>query len=126
MKIEFGYGTTVQSVEIPDENMMGVMTANPVTPPLDEEGEVWRALMNPIGTKQLSEIVKPGEKIAIVTSDVTRPMPTYRVLPLLLSELYKAGVKDEDITVVFALGSHRKHTEQEKRRLVGGSLAPFS
>lgn len=122
MKIEFGYGTTVQPVEIPDENMMGVMTANPVAPPLNEEEEIRQALKNPIGTKKLSEIAKPGEKIAIVTSDITRPMPTYRVLPLLLPELYQAGVKDEDITVVFALGSHRRHTEQEKRKLAGDSI----
>lgn len=122
VKISFGYGTTVQTVEVPDENMMGIMTANPVIPPLNEEEEIRHALMNPVGTKKLSEIVKPGEKIAIVTSDITRPMPTYRVLPLLLLELYKAGAKEEDITVVFALGSHRRQTEEEKRRLVGDSI----
>lgn len=122
MKLTFGYGTTVQPVEIPDENIMEVMTANPSAPTLDEEEEIQRAVKEPIGTKRLSEIVKPGEKIVIVTSDITRPMPTYRVMPPLLLELYKAGVKDEDITVVFALGSHRRHTEEEKRKLVGDEV----
>lgn len=53
---------------------------------------------------RLRDIVHPGEKIAIITSDITRPMPTWKVMPALLDELYDAGVKREDITLVFALG----------------------
>lgn len=87
-----------------------------------EEAEVKRALANPIESKKLSEIVKPGEKIVIITSDVTRPMPSWVVVPCLVEELEKAGVKDEDITVVFGLGSHRKQTEEEHRRLVGDAI----
>lgn len=43
----------------------------------------------------------------------------YAVLSALLDELYEAGVKAEDITLVFALGSHRCHTEEEMRKLAG-------
>ena len=78
-----------------------------------------RQLADPIGSPRLGEIVRPGEKIAIVTSDITRPMPTYKVMPALLDELYAAGVKGEDITLVFALGSHRKHTDEERKHLAG-------
>jgi lactate racemase len=67
-------------------------------------------------------MVKPGEKIAIITSDITRPMPSKIVLPIAMEELDRAGIKDEDITVVFALGSHRKHTEEEKRYLVSDDI----
>ena len=81
--------------------------------------EIRRALAEPIGTPRLSQIVKPGKKIAIITSDITRPMPTYKVMPVLLDELYAAGVKKEDITLVFALGSYRKHTPEEMRKLAG-------
>lgn len=98
---------------------MGVLHANPVPTGLVGEAEVRRALENPIGTPRLRQIVKPGEKIAIVTSDITRPMPTYKVMPALLDELYAAGAKREDITLVFALGSHRHHSEEEKRKLAG-------
>lgn len=58
----------------------------------------------------------------IITSDITRPMPSYRVLPLLLEELYAAGIKDEDIIIVFALGSHRSHTKEEMMTLVGEDI----
>jgi len=64
-------------------------------------------------------MVHPGQKVAIITSDVTRPVPSCKILPLVLGELEKAGVGPRDITVVFALGSHRKQTPGEMRRLVG-------
>jgi nickel-dependent lactate racemase len=77
------------------------------------------ALANPIGSPRLREIVKPGETIAIVTSDVTRPCPTWQILPHILDELYAAGVKASDVFLVFALGSHRKHTDEEQKKLAG-------
>jgi len=119
MRIELGFGAGVQALEVPDQNVMGVLTPNPVEYELTGEAEVVRALNNPIGTPKLSEIVKAGEKIAIITSDITRPMPTYKVMPALLDELYAAGINKEDITLVFALGSHRFHTPEEQKKLAG-------
>ncbi len=119
MKIEFGFGTGIQTVEVPDKNVMGILMSNDVPRGLMNEEEVARALQNPIGSPRLAGIVRPGEKISIITSDITRPCPTYRIMPPLLDELYAAGCKAEDITLVFALGSHRKHTEEEKLHLAG-------
>lgn len=119
MKLELGIGQRTQSVEIPDQNLTDVLTPNPMKYERMGEEEVRYALEHPIGSKKLREIVKPDEKIVLVTSDVSRPMPTYTVMPALLDELYAAGVKKEDITLVFALGSHRKQTEEEKRHLAG-------
>ncbi len=119
MKLSFGFGAGTQEAEVPEKNLLGVLHANEVELGLTGEAEVRRALADLIGSPRLGEIVKPGEKIAIVTSDITRPMPTYKVMPALLDELYAAGVKAEDITLVFALGSHRKHTDEERKRLAG-------
>lgn len=119
MKIEFGFGSGTQEVDVPDESLMGILRANAVPAPDDPEAEVRRALREPIGSPRLGEIVKPGESVAIVTSDLTRPMPTAKVMPALLDELYAAGIRAEDITLVFALGSHRRQTEAERRALAG-------
>lgn len=119
MKLEFGFGEGVQAVEVPDRNLLGVLMANEVPKGLTNEAEVARTLAHPIGTPRLGEIVRPGEKIAIVTSDITRPCPTWRILPALLDELYAAGCRREDIALVFALGSHRHHTQEEQRKLAG-------
>lgn len=119
MKLEIGFGTTPQTVDIPDKNLIGVLTPNTVE--ITEKGEaaVRRALQNPIGAPRLAEIVKPGEKIVIIASDITRPAPSYKIIPAILDELWEAGVNPGDAAVVFALGSHRGHTPEEMKKLVG-------
>ena len=78
MRLDFGFGSAVQSVEVPDQNLLEVLTSNEIPGTLTNEEEVTRALRSPIGTPRLGEIVRPGEKVAIITSDVTRPVPTWR------------------------------------------------
>ena len=119
MQIELGFGDGLQRVEVPKRNLLGILTPNSAPAGLRGEAAVARALERPIGTPRLREIVKPGEKVVVVTSDITRPMPTARVMPLLLDELYQAGVQAADISLVFALGSHRRHTQEEIARLAG-------
>ncbi|MGJ4851794.1 nickel-dependent lactate racemase [Bacillota bacterium Meth-B3] len=119
MELEFGFGNGVETVIAPDQNVAGILTPNDV--PLEATGvdAVLAALRRPIGTPRLRDIVRPGERIAVVTSDITRPMPTAQVMPALLDELYLGGVQPEDITLVFGLGIHRGHTEAEMRKLAG-------
>ena len=119
MKFELNYSKTQVSFEIPDPNYSCTIKANPVDVQEAGRDEVRRSLAEPIGAPRLREVVKPGEKIVIITSDITRPVPSYDVIPPILEELQEANVKLDDITVVFALGSHREHTEEEKIRLVG-------
>ncbi|GHU93119.1 transcriptional regulator [Clostridia bacterium] len=119
MKLEFGFGHGAQAVEVPDKNLLATLTPNPVEHGLTGADEVVRALEEPIGLPRLRDIVNPGESVAIVTSDITRPMPTSVVMPPLLDELYQAGIRPSDITLVFALGSHRAHTADERKKLAG-------
>lgn len=119
MKIELGFGDTTQILNIPDENLSEVLVPNNIEHRMSADEAVKNALEHPIASARLRDIVKPGEKIAIITSDITRPMPTYAVMPFLLDELSGAGVSDKDITLVFALGSHRKHSDAEKIKLAG-------
>ena len=119
MKLEFGYGKGTQIVDVPDKNLLGVLESNEMEHERRGADAVEYALENPIGSERLKTLVRPGQKIAIITSDISRPLPSYDVLPAVLKELESAGIPDEDITVVFALGSHRHHTEEERRRLAG-------
>ena len=122
MHFKYGYGKSFKEFDIKDENIMAELGQNSVKYELTGIDEVRRALREPVGTPKLSEIVKRGEKIVIITSDITRPMPSKTVLPAVIDELMAAGAEYKDITVVFALGSHRKHTEEEKRYLVGDEV----
>lgn len=118
-RILLAFGNTTLELEIPERNLSRVIL--PSEPVIKEESSflIRKALENPIKSKRLSEIVKPDSRIAIVVSDVTRPTPTAEILPPLLEELYKGGAKKENITIVFALGLHRRQTEEESQRLVG-------
>jgi nickel-dependent lactate racemase len=90
-----------------------------VCPPCDETALVKGALADPTGSAPLATIVTPDQRVAVVTSDITRPCPSARMLPHVLDELNRGGVRDEGILVVFALGTHRPHTEAEKIELAG-------
>ena len=122
MKHTLEFAKTHMDVEIEPKNLQAVLHANKVAFDLTGEAEVKRAIEAPIGTKRLKDIVSPGEKTVIITSDITRPMPSKSVLPYVLDELNAGGVEDKDITVVFALGSHRAHTEEEMRYLAGNDV----
>jgi nickel-dependent lactate racemase len=83
---------------------------------------VERALKEPVGSKRLSEIVKPEHKVAIVVDDATRHTPSdVMVLPV-LAELNAAGVKDENIMVVFGCGTHRAVKAEEAAKLLGAEV----
>jgi len=121
-KIPLAFGSTSVELEIPERNLSGIVL--PSEPETKEEGTflIKKALENPIKSKRLSEIVNPDSRIAIIVSDVTRPTPTAKILPPLLEELYLGGAKNENITIVFALGLHRLQTEEECRQLVGKEI----
>jgi nickel-dependent lactate racemase len=80
------------------------------------------ALAAPIGCAPLHEIVQLGQSVVIVTSDITRPCPSWLMLPPVLDELRRGGIAEQDVTVVLALGTHRPHTQAERERLVGAEV----
>lgn len=122
MHFKYGFGKGYKEFDIDESNIMTELRQNEVNTGLSGIEEVKYAMNNPIGSKRLSEIVKPGEKTVIITSDITRPMPGKTVLPVVIEELNAAGLKNEDITIVFALGNHRKQSEDEKKYLAGEDI----
>ena len=113
------YGKTEVCARIPTQNFLGTIEPKDRPGVGDSRAEIERALSEPIGTKRLSEITKMGDKVAIVVDDATRPTPSHLMISSLLDELNKAGVKDEDITIIFGCGSHRAVKPDEIEKLVG-------
>ena len=113
------YGKTEVCARIPTRNFLGYIEPNEKPGVTNCKTEIERALSQPIGTQQLNEIAKAGDKVAIVVDDATRSTPSYIMIIPLLDELNSAGVKDEDVTVIFGCGSHRPVTPEEKEKLVG-------
>ena len=90
--------------------------ANPVA-------AVRSVLRDPIGTLSLRELVHPGERVAVLVNDITRLVHSEVFLPALVEELNGAGIPDDDIFIVFALGIHRRQSSEEQRRIVGQEIA---
>ncbi|MBE6636286.1 MAG: nickel-dependent lactate racemase [Ruminococcaceae bacterium] len=122
MTKELKYGRGYATVAFDEKHLLAELMPNPVEVGLTGVDEVKRSLAAPIGSEKLSVLAKGKKNVVIITSDITRPVPSYKILPSLLDELSEAGVADDCITVVFALGSHRGHTEEEKRHLVGDAV----
>jgi lactate racemase len=113
------YGKTDVCVRIPARNLLGTIEPADRLGAPDAKTEVERALKEPIGSKRLSEIGKPESKVAIVVDDGTRKSPSEIMLPPVLSELNAAGVKDENVTVIFGCGTHRAVKPEEAAVLLG-------
>ena len=113
------YGKSEICVRIPTRNFLG--SIEPVEKPgvSDTRAEIEKALREPIGSKTLSDIVNPKHKVAIVVDDATRPAPSNLMVPPLLDELNMAGVKEENVTIIFGCGTHRAVTHEEAVRLLG-------
>ncbi|MBC7115047.1 MAG: nickel-dependent lactate racemase [Archaeoglobi archaeon] len=122
MRIELKFGKGTLSAEVPEENITEFIYPEELDGIEDVRGEVLRCISNPIDSAPLEELVKGKEKIAILVSDITRPCPTGVLLPPVLEVLKRAGVRRENVTIIFGLGTHRKHTEEEKRRIVGDEI----
>jgi nickel-dependent lactate racemase len=87
----------------------------------DEAGAFRAAVRDPIGARPLRDIVAAGDRVAVVIPDITRPLPSDRLLPWLLTEI--AHVSAERVTIVNGTGSHRGNTAQELDRMVGRAVA---
>lgn len=123
--IELKYGKEKISINIPEKNLLGILKPKTSNQKLDEDFEtmeVNRALMKPIDSKRLSDLGKPGDKVAIMVSDITRPVPSKKLLPGILDELNKSGILDKDVTIIFGMGIHRSHTRDEQKSLVGENV----
>lgn len=89
----------------------------------DPAAAIREAIRNPIGSKPLREIVRPGETVAFIVNDPTRVANSHVFLPILLAELNAVGIPDRDMRIVFALGTHRLMSEAEMESAVGPAVA---
>lgn len=120
--VHLAYGKQGLTVYLPDDVPVTVIEPRFVPGLPDEPAAIRDALRNPIGSPPLRDLVRPTDTVAVVFSDITRPMPNDRVLPVLLDELAAAGVPDSRIVLVNALATHRPQTEAELRRMLGDAV----
>lgn len=114
MKIKLPYGKTFQETEIDDSRIQGILTSHleEYHPEEDQLTIVKNAMANPIESKKLKELAVGKDKVVILISDHTRPVPSKYILPLMLAEI-REGNPDADITLLVATGCHRNSSKDE-------------
>jgi len=120
---KFKYGKTEMRFNLDSELVMKELTIKDHPRLRDPEETIREAIRLPIQSPPLREIVKPGQTVAFLVNDSTRVANSHVFLPILLDELNAAGIPDQDMFLMFAVGAHRLLLEDEMVELVGGEVA---
>lgn len=122
--LKLAYGDSAFALDIQSLDIIDIVQANHIDlPKLTPAEAVRKALANPIASPPLADIVRPGEKICLIAPDITRLWQSPATsLPIILDELNKAGINDEDITLLCACGTHRQMTPEEHEKLLGSEI----
>ena len=84
MNVELAYGSGKLNIDLPSNTSIVEPTFIPKIK--DVNAAISYALTNPLNSLPLKDIVQPQHKIAISICDITRPMPTKIVIPIMLKE----------------------------------------
>ena len=85
----------------------------------DPVAEIAGALAHPIGSGRIEDLARPGMEVVLLFDDLQRPTPAHLVLPRIMDRLNKAGVPDERIRAVCALGTHHLLSREQLKAKVG-------
>jgi nickel-dependent lactate racemase len=119
MRVELQYGQSGLGVDVPGENV-SVIEPRFVPGLPDERAAFVEALRSPLGREPIAGLVGRHERLAIVIPDGTRPFPSQRVLPWLLSEL--GHVAPDHVVLIVGTGSHRPNDHAELTAMLGAEI----
>jgi nickel-dependent lactate racemase len=116
MQVTLRYGRSGLPIDIPASRAV-ILEPRVVDGLPDEAAAFHEAVRRPIAGLPLRDIVRASERLAVAIPDITRPLPSDRLLGWLLQEL--AHVPDRQWTIVNGTGSHRVDTDDELLAMVG-------
>jgi nickel-dependent lactate racemase len=83
---------------------------NLTSPGLEKPGltpqQIEEKINNPIDGVHLEKLARGKKQAAVVFDDMTRPTPVKVVMPYVLTALHHAGLKKEQVRLIWALGGH--------------------
>jgi nickel-dependent lactate racemase len=120
VKVELQYGRGPLAVELPDS--VDVFLPAHSQPIADPEAALREALLSPIESAPLRELVRPEDSVAIVISDITRPAPNRVMVPPILETLAEAGIPSQSVSIIVATGMHRPSTRKELESMLGAAI----
>ncbi len=118
-QVTFKYGKTTVDFQIPSDNLLGDLKMAKLPAIANPKEAILQALRAPIDSPALKDILQPNQTVAIIVNDTTRVANTSVFMPILLDEINQAGIPDKNISLIFALGTHRAMTNEEMLSEVG-------
>ena len=124
LEVELKYGEETIYADISDKNLLGVISSkkNPNSENSIPNLSFEHAINNPVDKSCFDKLFDRNDKACIVVNDNTRITPSKKILPVLLNRLANLGIKDENIEILIAVGSHRFVTEKEMDDLLGKEI----
>lgn len=112
--VTFPYGKEMLEYAIPDARFKGQLVSqmHHYKAAASQEELVKQSLEHPIGTPKLSVMAEGKNKVLIIASDHTRPVPSKFIIPPMLAEI-RQGNPQADVTILVATGVHREITQEE-------------
>ncbi len=121
-KFHLPYSKSELEFEISPAMRATVVESRQVQPLLDVTQAIVHTLRHPIGSPPLRAMARPGARVCIVFTDITRASPDDLLVPAVLEELRQAGVRDSDVTLLCGIGMHRASTRAEKILKLGAEI----
>lgn len=90
-------------------------------PPLSDT-QIRKAFASPVGTKTIKELAKGKKEVAILFDDLSRPTPSAMLIPYILEELAEAGIPDDNIRFIAAIGAHGTMNGIDFRKKLGDDV----
>jgi nickel-dependent lactate racemase len=113
------FGDQLEEFKFPAEWRVSVQHMKGHLAPVLSASELAHSVRHPVGTKPLREIAAGKTTVAIGFDDLTRPTPTYEIVPRVINELRLAGIRDENILFVTAYGAHYQMNGLEVAKKLG-------
>lgn len=113
------FGDRVENFEFPPNWRINVQHMRGVNNPALSPEQIRDAILHPHGTAPLRELAAGKRTVAITFDDLTRPTPTYEIVPHLVAELRAAGIEDDNILFCGAYGAHYQMNGMEVAKKLG-------
>jgi len=116
------YGDTELEMNFPDSWDVTVCRMHGHdAPPLSEDG-IRKAFRNPISTRAIKKLAKGKREVAILFDDMSRATPSAVMIPYVLEELAAAGIADDNIRFIAAIGAHGSMNGIDFRKKLGDEV----
>jgi nickel-dependent lactate racemase len=113
----------IDSLKISTDRLIDIIEPNIVNidnRPIKEI--IQESIRNPVGLGSLHASLRGVNKVLILVDDYTRTTPVDIILPVVIDELKKSGISQQNIAIMVASGTHRVMSKQEKLKKYGKGI----